>query len=145
MRPHLHLLPCIFTIGALAQNNGATLAVQNPAPVPTVAIVDVTVTHTIEIADYPTSATGLIYDTSPVKSNTGTPLAMPTSVFITAPSSNSTKTTVATALAGNAAANKTGTALPVATTKSLGSTLDVRITRVWESLLGIAVAVVVFC
>lgn len=71
-------------------------------------------------------------------------MAMPTSVFITAPA-NSTNPTVAVALSGNGIANKTGTASPSATTKSLGIALDIRITRLWQGLLGVAVAVVVLC
>lgn len=146
MRPHLPLLSSTLLITALAQKNAATLALQSPST-PTIAVVDMTVTQTIEIADYPTDATGLIYDTSPVtlKSNTGTPMAMPTSVFITAPSSNSTKPTIATALAGNGVASKTGVATPSATTKSLGIALDVRISPMWQGLLGVAVVAVVLC
>ncbi|TLD38637.1 hypothetical protein E2P81_ATG01180 [Venturia nashicola] len=148
MRPHLPLFSSalIFTSLVFAQNNGPTLALRSPST-PTIAIVDITVTQTIEITDYPTDATGLIYDTSPVTSNTaaGTPMAMPTSVFITAPS-NSTKPTMATAAAGNGFANKTGAAKPPATTKSLGiSALDVRISPMWQGLLGVAVVAVVLC
>jgi hypothetical protein len=143
MRPYLALLSCTLAIGALAQNNGATfVAAQSPSEA-SIAIAEITVTQTIEIADFPTGATSLIYDTSPVKPTSATPLAMPTSVFITA-LSNSTRPTAATALAGSGT-NRTGTAKPSATTTSLASTIDGRMLRLWEGLLSIAVAVVVFC
>ncbi|KAE9988270.1 hypothetical protein EG328_011643 [Venturia inaequalis] len=149
MRPHLPLVFSSLIFTALAQKNDATLAFKSPL-VPTSAFIDITVTQTIEIADYPTDATGLIYDTSPITSNTagGTPMAKPTSVFITSPS-NSTRPTIATTLAGNAVASKTGVAgvaAPAATTKSLGiSVLDVRISPMWQGLLGVAIFVVVLC
>ncbi|QDS70815.1 hypothetical protein FKW77_004790 [Venturia effusa] len=141
MRPHLPLLSSILLTTALAKNNDTTFSIR---PAPTNAIVDVTVTQTIEIADYPTTATGLIYDTSPIKPpNAATPMAMPTSVFITAPS-NSTKPTVAKTSAGTLVASKTGAATPSATTKSLGIALDVRISQMWQGLLAVAVVAVVW-
>lgn len=143
MRPHPALLSSAIIVTAFAQNNGATRALETPST-PTNAVVDITVTQTIEVADMPTGSTSLIYDTSPVKPNTGTPLAMPTSVFITAPS-NSTQPTIATAPAGNGIASKTGVAAPSATTKSLGIALDVRISPMWQGLLGVAIVAVVLC
>jgi hypothetical protein len=154
---HIQLLTSTFILGTftLAQNNG------NPTIAPSTllataiynSVIDVTITKTIEVPSYATGshgagAPGLLYDTSPMNNVAS---LMPSMSMNTERTSlaNSTRATAATALAGSDAANRTGTAKLSATTKSVGSSVDGGVRRLWESLIlgvaTVAVGAVVLC
>jgi len=140
----------LSTLAHAQENAAITPAPKAPASIAYANVVDVTITKTIEVPYYPNGdkgagPSGLLYDTNSVLPSSTVAMTIPMSLIQTA-YANSTKPTLATALAGSASANRTGTAKPSSTAKSLGTNVGGRVARLWESLIvGVAVGFVLFC